>query len=176
MFTLGECHATAQRRSADDLSASIPTRSCIWVDADACPKVIKEILFRAAERTGISVTLVANQRLDVPRLPNLRTLQVASGFDVADNEIVKRVNAGDLVITADIPLAAEVLAKGGEAINPRGERYSPDTIRGILNMRDFMDTMRSSVQAGGGPPPLNLSDRNAFARHLDTWIARRAVG
>ena len=152
------------------------TGGSIWVDADACPKVIKEILFRAAERTGIAVTLVANQRLDVPRLPNLRTLQVASGFDVADNEIVKRVIAGDLVITADIPLAAEVIAKGGDALNPRGERYSADTIRGVLNMRDFMDTMRASTMVGGGPPPLSLADRNAFARHLDTWIARRASG
>jgi len=158
------------------LSARIQKGGSIWVDADACPKVIKEILFRAAERTGITVTLVANQRLEVPRLPNLRTLQVASGFDVADNEIVRRVITGDLVITADIPLAAEVLAKGGDALNPRGERYSPNTIRGILNMRDFMDTMRASTLVGGGPPPLSLADRNAFARQLDTWIARRANG
>jgi uncharacterized protein YaiI (UPF0178 family) len=145
----------------------------IWVDADACPKVIKDILIRAAERTGVSVTLVANQPLAIPRLANLRTLQVASGFDVADNEIVRRVSAGDLVITADIPLAAEVIAKGGEALNPRGERYSPDTIRGILTMRDFMDTMRSSGNVSGGPPPLSQSDRNAFASHLDKWLARR---
>ena len=147
--------------------------SSIWVDADACPKVVKEILFRAAERTGITITLVANQALVVPRLPSLRTLQVASGFDVADNAIVARVQPGDLVITADIPLAAEVIAKGGEALNPRGERYSPDTIRGVLQMRDFMDTMRSSGVPTGGPPPLTQADRNAFASHLDTWIARR---
>lgn len=145
----------------------------IWVDADACPKVIKDILFRAAERTGVRVTLVANQSLPVPRIPSLRVLQVASGFDVADNEIVKRVTAGDLVITADIPLAAEVIAKGGEALNPRGERYSPDTIRGLLTLRDFMDTMRSSGNVGGGPPPLTQADRNAFASHLDKWLARR---
>ena len=145
----------------------------IWVDADACPKVIKEILFRAAERTGITVTFVANQPLAMPRIPSLRMLQVASGFDVADNEIVKRVTPGDLVITADVPLAAEVIAKGGGALNPRGERYSPDTIRGVLNMRDFMDTMRASGNVGGGPPALTQADRSAFASHLDKWLAGR---
>jgi hypothetical protein len=145
----------------------------IWVDADACPKVIKEILFRAAERTGVPVTLVANQPLQVPRVPSLRAIQVAAGFDVADGEIVRRVMAGDLVVTADIPLAAEVIAKGGEALNPRGELYSPDTIRGVLAMRDFMDTMRASGNLGGGPPPLTQADRNAFAGHLDSWLARR---
>ena len=145
----------------------------IWVDADACPKVIKDILIRAAERTGVAVTLVANQPLIVPRVPSLKVLQVAAGFDVADNELVSRVSAGDLVVTADIPLAAEVIAKGGGALNPRGERYSPDTIRGVLTMRDFMDTMRSSGNVGGGPPPLSQADRNAFASHLDKWLARR---
>jgi hypothetical protein len=144
------------------------------VDADACPNVIKEILFRAAERTGISVTLVANQSLQIPKLRNLRSIRVGSGFDVADHEIVKHVTAGDLVITADIPLAAEVIAKGAEALNPRGERYLPDTIRGVLAMRDFMDTMRSSGHVGGGPPPLTQANRNSFAGHLDAWIARRA--
>jgi uncharacterized protein len=153
--------------------SNLPSQS-IWVDADACPNVIKEIIFRAAERTGVAVTLVANQPLKIPRIPSLRTVQVASGFDVADGEIVKQVAAGDLVITADIPLAAEVIAKGAEALNPRGERYSPDTIRGILTMRDFMDTMRSSGNVGGGPPPLTLADRNAFASQLDTWLARRS--
>lgn len=145
----------------------------IWVDADACPKVIKEILFRAAERTGVAVTLIANQALPIPRIPSLRLLQVSSGFDVADNEIVKRMAAGDLVITADIPLAAAVIAKGGDALNPRGERYSPDTIRGVLTMRDFMDTMRASGNVGDGPPPISQADRNAFASHLDRWLARR---
>jgi uncharacterized protein len=145
----------------------------IWVDADACPGVIKEILFRAATRTGVAVTLVANQALRVPRIPSVRVVQVASGFDVADAEIVKRVAAGDLVVTADIPLAAEVIGKGGEALNPRGERYSPDTIRGVLAMRDFMDTMRASGNVGGGPPPLTQADRNAFAGHLDAWLARQ---
>src|SRR6201992_2290705 len=147
----------------------------IWVHADACPGVIKEILFRAARRTGVAVTLVANQPLQIPRIPNLRALQVSHRFDVADPEIVKRAAAGDLVITADIPLAAEIIAKGGEALNPRGERYSPDTIRGVLGMRDFMDTMRASGVVGGGPPPLTQANRNAFASQLDTWLAKRAV-
>ena len=150
------------------------TPPSIWVDADACPKVIKDILYRAAERTGVTVTLVANQALQYPRLPSLRLLQVSPGFDVADNEIVKRVTSGDLVFTADIPLAAEVIAKGGQALNPRGELYSSDTIRGVLMMRDFMDTMRSSTIVGGGPPPLTQADRNAFASHLDKWLARRS--
>ncbi len=146
----------------------------IWVDADACPNVIKEILFRAAERTGVPVTLVANRPLAIPRVPSLRLLQVADGFDVADNEIINRTSAGDLVITADIPLAAQVIARGGEALNPRGERYSPDTIQGVLTMRDFMDTMRASGNVGGGPPALTQADRNAFAGHLDKWLARRS--
>ena len=146
----------------------------IWVDADACPRVIKDILFRAAERTGVPVTLVANQALAIPRIPSLRVIQVASGFDIADDEIVNRTAAGDLVITADIPLAAQIIAKGGEALNPRGELYSADTIRGVLTMRDFMDTMRASGHVGGGPPTLTQADRNAFASHLDKWLARRA--
>jgi uncharacterized protein YaiI (UPF0178 family) len=145
----------------------------IWVDADACPRVIKEILYRAAERTGVTITFVANQALAVPRTPSLRVLQVTQGFDVADNEIVRRASAGDLVVTADIPLAAEVMAKGAHALNPRGERYSPDTIRGILNMRDFMDTMRASGHVGDGPPPLSQANRSAFANQLDFWLARR---
>lgn len=144
----------------------------IWVDADACPNVVKEILFRAADRTGVTVTLVANRILAIPRVPSLRVLQVAAGFDVADNEIVKRAAPGDLVITADIPLAAASIAKGAAALNPRGERYSPDTIRGILTMRDFLDTMRASGHTGAGPPALTQADRNAFAAHLDRWLAR----
>jgi uncharacterized protein len=145
----------------------------IWVDADACPGVIKEILFKAATRTGVAVTLVANQPLSIPRIPSVRQVRVAAGFDVADAEIVKRIAAGDLVITADIPLAAEVIAKGGQALNPRGEMYSPDTIRGVLHMRDFMDTMRASGNVGGGPPPPSQANRQAFAGHLDTWLAKR---
>ena len=147
----------------------------IWVDADACPGVIKEILFRAAQRSGVAVTLVANQPLSIPRLSSVKLIQVSSGFDVADAEIVKRMIAGDLVVTADIPLAAEVIAKGGEALNPRGERYSPDTIRGVLAMRDFMDTMRGSGHVGGGPAPLTQANRKAFAAHLDSWLARSVV-
>jgi uncharacterized protein YaiI (UPF0178 family) len=145
------------------------------VDADACPNIIKDILFRAAKRTGVSVTLVANQPLQIPKIPSLRAVRVASGFDVADGEIVKRVAPGDLVVTADIPLAAEVIAKGGAALNPRGERYSPDTIRGVLGMRDFMDTMRASGNVGGGPPPITQANRNAFAGHLDAWLAHRRL-
>ena len=144
----------------------------IWVDADACPKVIKDILFRAAERTGVTVTLVANHPLAIPRLPSLRVLQVTSGFDVADSEIIKRAVPGDLVVTADVPLAAQIIANGGEALNPRGERYSLDTIRSVLTMRDFMDTMRATGHIGGGPPALTQADRNAFASHLDKWLAR----
>jgi len=143
----------------------------IWVDADACPNVVKAMLFRAAERTGVTVTFVANQALRVPRIPSVRVLQVAAGFDVADGEIVKHVQAGDLVITAAIPLAAAVIEKGAGALNPRGERYSPDTIRGVLTLRDFMETMRARGESIGGPPPLNQADRNAFASQLDKWLA-----
>ncbi|MGB5345937.1 MAG: YaiI/YqxD family protein [Woeseia sp.] len=143
----------------------------IWVDADACPVVIKEILFRAADRTKIALTLVANQPISVPRSKYIRTVQVGSGFDVADDEIVKRTAAGDLVITADIPLAAEVIAKGGHALNPRGELYTKENIGARLNMRDFMDTMRASGINTGGPPPISKSDRMAFANHLDRLLA-----
>ena len=145
----------------------------IWVDADACPVVVKESLFRAAQRTGLELTLVANQYLKVPLSKNITMLQVGAGFDVADDEIVKRCNPGDLIITADIPLAAEVLEKGADALNPRGERYSTDTIKAKLNMRDFMDTLRSSGINTGGPPPLNQSDRQAFANQLDRWLAKQ---
>ncbi len=148
----------------------------IWVDADSCPRVVRDILFRAAERTGITITLVANQPLALPRLANLRMLTVASGFDVADAAIVERVQPGDLVITADIPLAADVLAKGAAALSPRGERYSPDTIRGQLTLRDFLDTMRASGAVTGGPPPLTQADRSAFAGQLDRWLAHRPRG
>lgn len=143
----------------------------IWVDADACPVVIKEILFRAAERTQTEMTLVANQPVRVPPSRFVKSLQVTSGFDVADNEIVRRCEAGDLVITSDIPLAAEVIDKGGDALNPRGERYSKANIRARLNMRDFMDTMRASGVHTGGPPALSQSDRKAFADQLDRWLA-----
>ncbi|MEZ3499686.1 YaiI/YqxD family protein [Pantoea sp. KPR_PJ] len=145
----------------------------IWVDADACPNVIKEVLYRAADRTKTQVTFVANQSLRVPPSPWLKTLRVPAGFDVADNEIVKRVEAGDLVITADIPLAAEVLEKGGEALNPRGERYSPATIREKLTLRDFMDTLRASGVQTGGPAAMSPRDRQQFANALDSWLTRR---
>ncbi len=144
----------------------------IWVDADACPVVIKEILFRAAQRTGIPLTLVANQPVRVPPSHNISFMQVSHGFDVADDEIVKRVEAGHLVITADIPLAAEVIEKGGTALNPRGELYTTENIKNRLNMRDFMDTLRSSGIQTGGPPPLDQSDRQAFANQLDRWLSR----
>lgn len=143
----------------------------IWVDADACPVAIKEILFRAAERTHTEMTLVANQPVRVPPSRFIKSLQVSSGFDVADNEIVKRCEAGDLVITSDIPLAAEVIDKGADALNPRGERYSKANIRARLNMRDFMDTMRASGMHTGGPPPLGQQERKAFADQLDRWLA-----
>jgi uncharacterized protein YaiI (UPF0178 family) len=149
----------------------------IWVDADACPGVVREILFRAADRRGLSLVLVANQPIRCPPSPFISAVQVAKGFDVADNHIVQALAAGDLVITADIPLAAELLAKGGHAINPRGERYSPDTIRERLVMRDFMDLMRGTGQVTGGPPPLGQADRQAFANALDrllTQLARTA--
>jgi len=146
----------------------------IWVDADACPVVIKEILFRAAERTGVQLTLVANHPLQVPPSRFVKFLQVASGFDVADNEIVRNLSAGDLVITSDIPLAAEVIDNGGCALSPRGELYSDDNIRARLNMRDFMDTLRASGIDTGGPPALSQSDRQSFANHLDTMLAKHA--
>jgi len=144
----------------------------IWVDADACPVVIKEILYRAAERTSVLVTLVANQALQVPRSRCIKTLQVPAGFDVADNEIVKRMSAGDLVITSDIPLAAEVIEKGGHALSPRGEMYSTENIGARLNMRDFMDTMRASGIDTGGPPALSQSDRQTFANYLDQLLTK----
>ena len=144
----------------------------IWVDADACPVVIKEILFRAAERTEVPVTLVANQPMRVPGSRFITALQVSSGFDVADDEIVKRTAAGDLVITSDIPRAAEVIDKGATVLSPRGELYTRENIKGRLNMRDFLDTMRSSGMDTGGPPALSQTDRQQFANHLDRILAR----
>lgn len=146
----------------------------IWVDADACPVAIKEILFRAAQRARLELTLVANQPVRAPRSPFIKCLQVASGFDVADNEIVKRIGAGDLVITADIPLAAEVIEKGGYALSPRGELYSSDNINERLNMRDFMDTLRATGVDTGGPAALSQKDRQAFANELDKLLAKQA--
>lgn len=145
----------------------------IWVDADALPNAMREILLRAAQRSGVTIYLVANRALPTGGLPNVHSLQVPAGFDVADNEIVQRTQAGDLVISTDIPLIAEVMAKGASAISSRGEVYSTDTIRSRLNLRDFMDTMRSSaIPQHGGPPPLGTREKQAFANALDRWLAQ----
>jgi len=145
----------------------------IWVDADACPVVAREILFRAAQRTGVQLTLVANQPMSTPSAANISSLQVPRGFDVADDEIVRRAAAGDLVITSDIPLAAEVIEKGGYALSPRGELHTKENIGAKLNMRDFMDTMRSSgVEMGGGPAAYGQRDKQEFANNLDRFLTR----
>ena len=144
----------------------------IWVDADACPGVIKEILFRAAERKQIATVLVANQLIRHPPSPWIRAVQVPKGFDVADNHIVESANIGDLVITADIPLAAAVIDKGAQALNPRGELYSKENIRQLLDMRNFMDTLRSSGVETGGPNAFSQADRQNFANQLDRLLAR----
>ena len=144
----------------------------IWVDADACPSVIKDILYRAAQRASLQVTLVANRSLQVPRSPWISMVQVPHGFDVADNHIVEVTIPGDLVITADIPLAAAVVGKGACALNPRGELYTEENVQGLLDMRNFMDSLRSSGVETGGPPALSNSDRQTFAAQLDRWIAR----
>ena len=144
----------------------------IWVDADACPKVVKDILFRAAERERVPVTLVANQYLATPPSRFIKTIQVSGGFDVADNEISRRVETGDLVITADIPLAAEVVEKGAVGLSPRGELYTTANVKARLNMRDFMETLRASGIDTGGPPALSQGDRQAFANALDRYLSR----
>ncbi len=146
----------------------------IWVDADACPRVIREILFRAAVRREIPLTLVANHLVPAPKSPWITSRQVEQGFDVADNFIAQQAAPGDLVITSDIPLAAEVIDKGAFVITPRGERYTRENVRQRLNMRDFMETMRSSVEVGGGPPALGPRDKQAFANALDSYLARNA--
>lgn len=146
----------------------------IWVDADACPNVIKEILFRAAERQKIEIILVANQALRVPRSPFIKTKQVGTGFDVADNYIAQNVQIGDLVITADIPLAAQVIERQAQALNPRGEFYTLENIQQRLSMRNFMEELRSSGAITGGPAALNQQDRQAFANQLDRFLARYA--
>ncbi|QYJ81402.1 MULTISPECIES: YaiI/YqxD family protein [Shewanella] len=144
----------------------------IWVDADACPGVIKEILFRAADRAEIAVTLVANHAMRIPPSRFIQLVTVSSGFDVADNEIVRRAAPGDLVITADIPLASEVIDKGALALNPRGELYTEHNIKSILNMRDFMDTMRASGVQTGGPAAIGQSEKQAFGNQLDRLITK----
>lgn len=144
----------------------------IWVDADACPVVIKEILYRVAERTKLPLTLVANQWLKTPPYPSIRAVQVPKGFDVADNYIVDQALAGDLVITADIPLAAGAIEKGALALNPRGELYTKENIKQTLDMRNFMETLRNSGVETGGPPAFNQADRQNFANQLDRLLAK----
>ena len=146
----------------------------IWVDADACPNPIKEILFRAAERTGIALTLVANHEIRIKPSRHISFLRVAAGFDVADNEIVRRLEAGDLVITGDIPLAAEIIENHGHALSPRGELFTRDNIKARLTMRDLMESLRASGVDSGGQAPLNQTDRKAFADQLDRMLARHA--
>jgi len=144
----------------------------IWVDADACPNVIKDILFRAADRKQILVTLVANQYIKVPPSPWIKMIQVSSGFDVADDYIAQYAQENDLVITSDIPLASEVIAKGAKVLNVRGEKLTKDNIGPRLNMRDFMDTMRSSGEMSGGPPAMGPREKQAFANALDQYLAK----
>ncbi len=160
----------AKPSDASELSGgSAPTR--IWVDADACPKVIKEILFRAATRTRTPLTLVANRMLAVPPSPFIRSVVVPDGFDVADNEIVRRLAPGDLVISSDLPLAAQVIARGGQVLSHRGEWISAADIGARLNLRDFMETLRASGVQTGGPAPMSHAERQAFAAHLDRFLA-----
>jgi len=144
----------------------------IWIDADACPRPIKDILFRAAERRKLMLILVANQPLQTPASRYIKTIKVAAGFDVADNHIAQAVDAGDLVITADIPLAAAVIEKGAHALNPRGELYTEGNIKARLSMRNFMDELRGSGVNTGGPARLSQSDRQAFANQLDRFLAQ----
>lgn len=148
----------------------------VWVDADACPKVIKTILFRAAERRRIQVTLVANQPMATPKSPYINTVQVKAGFDVADHHIVECLSAGDLVITADIPLAAEVVAKDAVALNPRGELYTEENVRERLGIRDMMEELRSTGAITGGPAPFSHTDRQAFANQLDRLLTQHLAG
>ena len=155
------------------MSASDAAAPQIWVDGDACPGVIKEILFRAAERERIRVTLVANQWLRCPPSQYIRALQVQGGFDVADSEIVERLQPGDFVVTQDIPLAARVIEKGGVAVNPRGERYTPDNMAERLSMRNFMEELRGAGVQTGGPSAFHARDRQSFAKELDRWLAQR---
>jgi uncharacterized protein YaiI (UPF0178 family) len=150
---------------------SVPVKPRLWVDADACPVVIKEIIFRAAARKQLETILVANQMLRVPASPFIRAVQVPAGFDVADNHIVAQVRPGDLVVTADIPLAAAVIERGARALNPRGELYTVANIRENLSMRDFMENLRASGVQTGGPSAFSQADRQAFANQLDRVLA-----
>lgn len=143
----------------------------VYVDADACPVLIRDMLYRAAQRTGVALVLVANQAINVPRAPNIRALRVPGGFDAADDEIVSRIAPGDLVVTADIPLAAQAIERGAQVVTPRGEVYDAGNVRARLGMRDFLDTLRGSGIHTGGPPPLHERDRRAFAGVLDRYLA-----
>ena len=145
----------------------------IWVDADACPVPIKEMLFKAAARTGMSLTLIANHSMRVPSGDNIRFILVPKGYDVADNRLTAEVTSGDLVVTSDIPLAAELIEKGAEVVNPRGDIYSVENIKARLTMRDFMETMRASGVQSGGPAPLSAKDRQKFAGVLDRYCQSR---
>ena len=147
----------------------------IWIDGDACPVVIREILFKAANRTETDLTIVANQLIKIPPSKFIRSVQVQQGFDEADNEIVRRVVEGDLVITSDIPLAADSIKKGATALSSRGDQYTAENIRNRLQMRDLMESLRSSGVETGGPPALNHADRKKFADKLDQWLARKAA-
>lgn len=153
------------------MTETAPEKAQIWIDADACPKPIRELLFRAANRTQTHITFIANQLIPVPPSQFIRSVQVEKGFDIADDEIVRRCQDGDLVITQDIPLASEVIDKGCLVINTRGEKLSKANVKARLNMRDFLETMRSSGVQTGGPPPLSKTERMAFANQLDRWLA-----
>ena len=144
----------------------------IWVDADACPSAIKQILFRAARRTKTHLTLVANRPLHTPRSPHVKAIQVPRGFDQADHHIVRLMQPGDLVVTADIPLAADVVQNGGLALDPRGKLFSEENVQECLAMRNLMEQLRSTGLEGGGPPPLGKGDRQAFANRLDELLTR----
>ena len=154
------------------MTDSSPTGPQIWVDADACPGPIKDILFRAAERAKVQVTLVANQWIRTPGSRFIKSLQVQGGFDAADDLIAERAGPGDLVVTQDIPLASRVLEKGAEAVNPRGERFTANDIAERLSVRDFMEELRGAGVQTGGPAAFNARDRQAFANQLDGWLAR----
>ena len=149
------------------------TPGAIWVDADACPVPIKEMLFKAASRTGMLLTLIANHSMRVPSGDNIRFILVPKGYDVADNRLTAEVTSGDLVVTSDIPLAAELIEKGAEVVNPRGDIYSVENIKARLTMRDFMETMRASGVQSGGPAPLSAKDRQKFAGVLDRYCQSR---
>jgi uncharacterized protein len=159
--------------SAFDEHAKPISNIQIWVDADACPNPIKEILFRAAKRVEILTTFVANQEVQISASPYIKAVQVRSGLDVADQYIVEQLNPGDLVITADIPLAADAIAKGAVALNPRGEFYSEGNIRERLSLRNFMDELRSGGVDTGGPPAFNQRDRQNFANQLDRFLQKQ---